>query len=101
MGKWTIEDTLIMAGDTCVARVFKTYHPEELQEANAERIVKAVNCHDDLVEALRGIMETLESCGSEHNDVRVASPLPDILPAIYRRMTLSYLLSWAFVLFLW
>ena len=27
----------------------------EEQKANAERIVKAVNCHDDLYEALRGI----------------------------------------------
>ena len=26
---------------------------EENSEANAERIVKAVNCHDDLVEALK------------------------------------------------
>ena len=26
-------------------------------EANAERIVKAVNCHDELVEALKGIKE--------------------------------------------
>ena len=46
--------------------------PIKERNANAERIVKAVNCHDELVEALKGIMEALESYGSEHNDVRVA-----------------------------
>ncbi len=28
-----------------------------IEAANAQRIVKAVNCHDDLVEALKAIMD--------------------------------------------
>ena len=32
----------------------------DVSQANAERIVKAVNCHDDLVEALKFFMNQLE-----------------------------------------
>ena len=34
--------------------------------ANAERIVKAVNCHDDLVEALEAAKETIEALAVNH-----------------------------------
>ena len=70
MEKWTVEDTLIMAGDTCVARVFKTYHPEELQEANAELIVSCVNfCESISTEWLNShSLEELLNEGKNHDN---------------------------------
>ncbi len=45
--------------------------PPEERNANAQRIVKAVNCHDDLVEALKGLKHkftvALEMAGREQD----------------------------------
>ena len=40
----------------------------DVEQANAERIVKAVNCHDDLVEALKKTKEWLSRFG-EHSPI--------------------------------
>jgi len=56
---------MIMQGDSCVA--VTSISPDNFRgisiaegEANARLIVKAVNCHDELVEALKAIVDDIE-----------------------------------------
>ncbi len=56
MEKWYVTlGNSIAVGDRILYRPVEVESIEEA-EANAECIVKAVNCHDDLVEALKGII---------------------------------------------
>ena len=66
---WLIVDTEEVLIADCRKRepssVFESYNsnittPGEQTTANAQRIVKAVNCHDDLVGALKFFMNQLE-----------------------------------------
>ena len=60
-GKWKVmeHNTIVswLDGDY-IGQIAEVYDPAEViskqeEQANAERIVKAVNCHDDLYEALK------------------------------------------------
>ena len=57
-GKWEVENvgdcSLIMGGNTCVARTFQTFYPAEEQEANAHLIAAAPDMH----EALKGVIKS-------------------------------------------
>lgn len=62
-----------VAGDKPMASASKGWYGEDADgfpaEANAAHIVKCVNCHDDLLEALKGLMADIsggeKSCGHE------------------------------------
>ena len=57
MEKWYVTlGNSIAVGDRILYRPVEVESIEEA-EANAERIVRAVNCHDDLVEALKELPE--------------------------------------------
>ncbi|WP_416877939.1 hypothetical protein [Litorimonas sp.] len=43
----------------------------ENAEANAQRIVTAVNCHDELVEACRGVASLLEGAREAYKSVQI------------------------------
>ncbi len=76
MGKWKIrENTLrhiadnnteiiIEGSGAAIARMNDGWDNPTIR-ANAERIVKAVNCHDDLVEALKIARDTIEALHGE------------------------------------
>ena len=48
---------------------------DDMREANAEHIVRCVNAHDELVEALTGIMAAFESGAFVRNIDRDNDPL--------------------------
>lgn len=60
---WKIGDTFtksIFSGDTLIVGTYNTYS-DIPAEANARFIVKAVNCHDYLVELLQGYIEHFDN----------------------------------------
>ena len=64
-GEWKVDGQEVIVGDKATARIIAKCggHTMGIQslidenKTNAERIVKAVNCHDDLVEALKELPE--------------------------------------------
>ena len=51
-------------------------------EANANRIVLAVNCHDDLYEALKGVTNVFENWGTSAFYAYMYKELPQIKKAL-------------------
>ncbi len=43
----------------------------EVAEANAALIVNAVNCHEELLSALKGLLEEYDLCGEGHDENRL------------------------------
>lgn len=64
-GKWRhhdMEHATVVAGTpgVGVADCNATHRTDKENEANAQRIVTAVNCHDDLVEALQDLVARVD-----------------------------------------
>lgn len=61
-GSYTVKDGgncqfTIYAGETAIARVYGYLESSDEPRANADRICRAVNAHDDLLAALRKLAE--------------------------------------------
>lgn len=71
-------DTNYISIDSGDGRVCRIYMHYANQEANAEHIVKCVNVHEELVEALKGLLKASDQM-NEHIDVTVYNKAQEAL----------------------